>query len=153
MILIILVFIVCVIWGIVDYFKDRDKESIGIGFMIGIVLALCMAMVSGVLTGTNHNEYYSFTPTEIELSTIDEKYIILDGSLIYYVTDNHIRSIKTGCTYIKTSDTPRAIYYKYGGFNKENWFRWIYTFPDGQDYVEFYIPDGAISTAYHFGGN
>lgn len=151
MILIILIFIACVAWGIVDYRRDRDNESIAIGIVMGIACALCMALISGVLTNTNHNEYYSYTPTELELSAIDGKYVALDGSLIYYIADNHIRSVKTGCAYIKTNDTPHAIYYKYCGFNKENWFRWIYTFPDGQDYVEFYIPDGAISTEYHFG--
>ena len=151
MILIILIFIVCVVWGFAYYCKYDDKESVAIGFVMGLVLAMCMAMVSGILTNTNHNEYYSYTPTELELSSVDGKYVALDGSMIYYIADNHIRSMKTGCTYIKTSDTPHAIYYKYCGFNKENWFRWIYTFPDGQDYVEFYIPDGAISTAYHFG--
>jgi uncharacterized protein with PQ loop repeat len=151
MILIILIFIACVVWGFAYYCKNDEKESVAIGFVMGIVLAMCMAMVSGILTNTNHNEYYSYTPTELELSAVDGKYVALDGSLIYYIADNHIRSVKTGCAYIKTSDAPHAIYYKYCGFNKENWFRWIYTFPDGQDYIEFYIPDGAISTAYHFG--
>ena len=151
MILIILVFIAGIIWGIVDCHKCGDKESIAFGFIIGIALALFMTLIGGILTSTNYNEYYSYTPTELELSAIDGKYVALDGSLMYYIVDNHIRSVKTGCAYIKTSDTPHAIYYKYCGFNKENWFRWIYTFPDGQDYVEFYIPDGAISTEYHFG--
>lgn len=151
MILVILIFIASVVWGFVEYCKYDDSELAGFGFVLGIVLALCIVFISGVLTCTNHNEYYSYTPTELELSAIDGKYVALDGSVIYYIADNHICSIKTGCAYIKTSDTPHAIYYKYGGFNKENWFRWIYTFPDGQDYVEFYIPDGSISTTYHFG--
>lgn len=151
--IVIIIFLNGVIMGIRVYCKRRDGEQAAFNVLGGFILAVFYLFFAMALTGTNSNEYYAYTPTEIELSAIDGKSIALDGAKIYYIGDNEIRSINTKYANIKHSDTPHAIYYKYCGYNQENWFRWIYTFPDGKDYVEFYIPDGSISTTYHFGGN
>lgn len=152
MIIIIASFLTCVLMSILEYRRDKDSEVLAFSFFFGFIVALFFGLVAGILTSTNYNEYYAYTPTEITLSTIDNKSIALDGAKIYYIADDRIQQIDTGHAYIKHSDTPHAIYYKYCGYNRENWFRWLYTFPDGADYVEFYIPDGSISTTYHFGG-
>ena len=149
---IIIILLIGAIAAVRGYIKDRDAEDAGLKFFGGFLLAIVYTFFTLVLTTTNYDEYYTYIPTEIELPTIDGKAIALDVAQIYYIGDNKVHRIDTGHAYIKHGDTPRAIQYKYCGFNKENWFRWLYTFPDGADYVEFYIPDGSISTSYHFGG-
>lgn len=150
MILMFILFISSVFWGICEYSKDHDKSDIWFSVFVGAMLAVCMLMIGGILTGTNQNEFFSYTPTEMELTSIADKYLALDGEKIYYITDECIRSITTSYAFIKLDEIPHAIYYKYNGFNGENWWRWIYTFPNGKDYVEFYVPDNSISTKYHF---
>lgn len=149
----IIIFLTGIIMGVRVYYKRRDGEQAALNVFGGFLLAMFYIFPALALQGTNSNEYYTYIPTEIELSPIDGKSIALDGAKIYYIGDNEIRSIDTKYADIKQSDIPHAIYYKYYGYNQENWFRWIYTFPDGRDYVEFYIPDGSISTTYHFKGN
>ena len=151
MILMFILIISSTFWGICKYNQSHDTSDIWYGVFVGIALATCMLIVCGIFTSTNQNEFFSYTPIEIELSSIADKYLALNGAKIYYIADGCIRSISTGYAFIKMDETPHAIYYKYGGFNKENWFRWIYTFPDGKDYIEFYVPDNSISTEYHFG--
>lgn len=149
----ITIFLNGVIMGIRTYCKRRDGEQAALNVLGGFILAVFYLFFAMALTITNSDECYAYIPTEIELSAIDGKAIALDGAKIYYIGNNEIRSINTKYAHIKQSDTPRAIYYKYCGYNQENWFRWLYTFPDGTDYIEFYIPDGSISTTYHFKGN
>lgn len=149
--IIIIILLIGIIMGVREYCKHRDAEMAALNVFGGFLLALFYIFPALALTGTNYNEYYSYVPTEIELSSISGKSIALDGAKIYYIGNNEIRYIDTGHAYIKHSDIPRAIHYKYCGYNSENWFRWIYTFPDGHDYVEFYIPEDSISTSYHFG--
>ena len=150
MILIIILVISGAFWGLCKYNQSHDASDIWYGVFVGIALATCMLMVCGIFTGTNQNEFFSYTPTELELTSIADKYLTLDGAKIYYIADNCVRSISTGYAFIKIDEIPHAIYYKYGGFNGENWYRWLYTFPSGKDYVEFYVPDNSISTTYHF---
>lgn len=151
--IIIISFLIGIIIGACIYHKHHDSEEFVFIVLLGCLLALVCSICAAILTSTNCDEYYTFVPTEIELSTIDGKSIALDGAKIYYIEDNEIHSVKASRAHIKNSDTPRAIYYKYCGFNEENRIRWLYTFPNGGDYVEFYIPDGSISTTYHFKGN
>lgn len=151
--IIITIFLIGLIAGVREYHKSHDPEMASINICGGLMLALFFLIPAFALTNTNCDEYYTYIPTEIELSTIDGKAIALDVAQIYYIGDNKVHRIDTGHAYIKQGDTPRAIQYKYCGFNKENWFRWLYTFPSGADYIEFYIPDGSISTSYHFGDN
>lgn len=147
------IFLVGLIMGVRVYCKRRDSEEAWLNALGGFLLALFYLFPALALTGTNSNECYTYIPTEIELSAIDGKSVALDGAKIYYIGDNEIRHINAGQAYIKYNDTARAIYYKYCGYNQENWFRWLYTFPNGEDYIEFYIPEGSISTTYHFKGN
>ena len=149
----IIIFLIGIIIGVRVYCKRRDAEDASLYVFGGFLLAMFYLFPAVALQGTNSNECYTYIPTEIELSPIDGKSIALDGAKIYYIGNNEIRSINTKYADIKQSDTPRAIYYKYCGYNQENWFRWLYTFPNGTDYVEFYIPDGSISTTYHFKDN
>ena len=150
MILMIILFISGVFWGICKYNQTHDASDLALGVFVGLMLAISMLIVGGVLTGTNQNEFFSYTPTEIELSSIADKYLMLDGSKIYYIADNCIRNMRADYALIKVDEIPHAIYYKYGGFDGENWWRLLYTFPNGRDYVEFYVPDNSISTTYHF---
>lgn len=151
--IIIIILLIGAIAAVREYCKYHDAEEAALNFLGGFLLALVFVFPALMLMGTNSNECYTYIPTEIELSTIDGKAIALDGAKIYYIGDNEVRGIDTGHAYIKYSDTTHAIYYKYCGYNQENWFRWLYTFPDGKDYIEFYIPEGSISTTYHFGGS
>lgn len=151
--IIISIFLIGIIAGAREYCRHHDAEAASLNILIGFLLAVLFLFPTLVLTKTNCNEYYTYIPTEIELSTIDNKSIALDGAKIYYIGNNKICSIDTSRARIKQSETPHAIYYKYCGYNQENWFRWLYTFPDGEDFVEFYIPDGSISTTYHFEDN
>lgn len=153
MFLMILVFLICVGEGIREYCNDGLKETLGLGFGIGICAALCVSLVAGVLTTTLDNSYYAYAPARIELTPLEDKYIALDGGVIYYISDNEVRLISASNAVIKaTTEPPHAVYYTYHGFNAEHWWALIYTFPNGEDLVEFNIPDGAISTKYHFGG-
>lgn len=149
----IIIFLAGIIMGVRVYCKRRDGNDASLYVAGGFLLAVFYLLPAVGLTNSNCNEYYAYIPTEIELSAIDGKSIALDGAKVYYIGDNEIRSINTKYANIKHSDTPHAIYYKYCGYNQENWFRWLYTFPNGTDYIEFYIPDGSISTTYHFKGN
>lgn len=151
--IIIIILLIGIIAAVREYRKHHDSEDAALNFLGGFLLAIVYIFPALILMNLNHNEYYTYIPTEVELSTIDGKAIALDGAKIYYIGDNEVRHIDTGHAYIRYSDTPRAIYYKYCGYNQENWFRWLYTFPDGADYIEFYIPEGSISTTYHFGGS
>lgn len=149
----IIIFLIGIIMGVRVYCKRRDDEEAALNVFGGFLLAMFYIFLALVLQSTNSNECYTYIPTEIELSTIDSKSIALDGEKIYYIGNNEICNINTKYTDIKHGDTPRAIYYKYCGYNSKNWYRWLYTFPNGTDYVEFYIPDGSISTTYHFKDN
>lgn len=149
----IIIFLTGIIMSIYVYCKRHDSADASLYGFGGLLLAMFYLFPAVGFTSSNCDEYYAYVPTEYELSAIDGKSIALDGAKIYYIGDNEIHRIDTGHAYIEHSDTPRAIYYKYCGYNQENWFRWLYTFPSGNDYVEFYIPDGSISTTYHFKDN
>lgn len=153
MYLMILAFLICAGWGIYEYHNDGMKESLGLGFAVGLCMALCLSLIAGVLTTSLDDSYYSYAPARIELTPLEDKYIALDMGTIYYISDNEVRHISASNAVIKaTTEPPHAVYYTYHGFNAEHWWAFIYTFPNGEDRVEFNIPDGSISTKYHFGG-
>lgn len=143
MILIILAFLLTCI---IAYKETKDFQ---VGILIGIAVVLPTLMIAGALTTTNQPQYYAYEAERQEIAPFENAYALIESDTIYYMRDGRLCKVPTQYAHFMASDDPHLLYFHQCGFNKENAWRWLYTFPSARDYLEFHIPE---STLTWFGG-
>lgn len=75
----ILIFTLCIIWGIASGFKDKEY---GLGVLIGGIIGIVAGLLAGILVGVTEIEYYpTYKVTisdEVSMNEFTNRYEILE---------------------------------------------------------------------------
>lgn len=132
--------------------RTHDYSDMVEGIMVCVIVAALMSLLALFTPMNLPYTVYEYEPERIELTKVDGIYIAVGEEYTRYVSNYEFGEIKNKDAAIHTSNKAYANYMHYRGFNKENVWRWLYSFPTGNDRIEFYVPEDGIAFRYTLGG-